>query len=369
MTPQLTVAVTGIHLGENPQPGPGVIRSLRQALGSSVCIVGFAYDALDSSLYAPGLLDEGYLVPYPSAGPTAYLQRILDIQAEIHLDALIPCLDVELPVVREIEGDLSALGIHTFLPRAEQFALRSKDRLAELAERVGIATPETHRMLDDFSLAAMGDRLSYPFVLKGPYCDAEVVRSPGEAFSQFHRLASRWGLPVLAQRFVQGEEYDVVCLGDGHGNMPGAVAMRKTLVTRLGKAWGAVTIHDPDMIEAARRVVSALQWRGGCEVELLREKGGKIHLIEVNPRFPAWVYLATAAGANLPNGLLQLAIHGFTSRVDNYRAGVFYVRHAAETTGTLEDIDALVTRGTRSSYPPSDPQVRTVQAQGIHDLQ
>ena len=58
MKSNVTVAVTGIHLGENPQPGPGVIRSLREALGSKVRIVGLAYDALDSSLYAPDLLDE-----------------------------------------------------------------------------------------------------------------------------------------------------------------------------------------------------------------------------------------------------------------------------------------------------------------------
>jgi carbamoyl-phosphate synthase large subunit len=351
MNGQTAIAVTGIHLGENPQPGPGVIRSLREALGSSVRIVGLAYDAMDSSLYAPELLDDAFLVPYPSAGPAAYLQRLLEIHSQVPLDAIIPCLDVELPVLAEISGTLQTVGIRSCLPRREQLLDRSKEHLTELATRVGIDTPETHRVLDDGSLAAMGDRLGYPYVLKGPYCDAEIVRGSAEANSMFARLATRWGLPLLAQRYVVGEEYDVVCLGDGEGGMPGAVAMRKTILTRLGKAWGAVTIDDPDLIAAARRVVSSLQWRGGCEVELLRERSGRIHLIEINPRFPAWVYLATAAGVNLPFGLLRLAMEGRAPRFPPAHPGVFYVRHAAETTGTLADIDSLVTRGMRSSAP------------------
>jgi carbamoyl-phosphate synthase large subunit len=348
----VTVAVTGIHLGENPQPGPGVIRGLRDALGSKVRIVGLAYDALDSSLYAPDLLDEGFLVPYPSAGPTAYLKRIREIHEQVPLNALIPCLDLELPVLDEIVTDLDALGIRTFLPRRSDLVRRAKEHLPRLAEQVGIATPETYVVADERALASMSDRLGFPYVLKGPHCDAEIIRGTVEANAQHRRLAQRWGLPLLAQRFVEGEEFDVVCLGDGQGNMPGAVAMRKTLLTRLGKAWGAVTIDDPELLDAAQKIVSSLRWRGGCEVELLRERGGKIHLIEVNPRFPAWVYLAAAAGVNLPLGLLQLSLQGHVEDFPQAQAGVFYVRHATETTGTLADINALVTLGTRSAFPP-----------------
>jgi carbamoyl-phosphate synthase large subunit len=198
----------------------------------------------------------------------------------------------------------------------------------------------------------MGDRLGFPYVLKGPCCDAEIVHGPDQASTHFQKLVARWGLPLLAQRFVEGDEFDVVCLGDGQGSMVGAVAMRKTLLTRMGKAWGAVTIDDPQLLAAAERIVAALHWRGGCEVELLRDRKGRIHLIEVNPRFPAWVYLATAAGVNLPLGLLQLALDGTTEHLEKGSAGVFYVRHATETTGTLADMEALVTLGTRSSSPP-----------------
>lgn len=341
----LCVGVSGLHLGENAQPGPGVIRSLRQALGDQVKIVGLAYDALDSSLYAPDLLDDAFLLPYPSASPEAYLARLLEIDAEVRFDVLIPCLDAELPVLSSLESALRERGIACVMPAPDALSARSKQRLPELASRLGVHSPETRALLDAADLPRLAAAMGFPLVVKGPFCDAEVVHGLEQAEIAFRRFAAAWGLPVLLQRFVAGEEYNVAALGDGEGGVYGAVAMRKTIVTRLGKAWGAVTVHDSAVLETAERVVRGLRWRGGCEIELLREPSGRVHLVEVNPRFPAWIYLTTAAGANLPHGLLRLALGQHPPKFERYRAGVFYVRHASEAIGSMSDLEAMVYRG------------------------
>ncbi|HEY5374814.1 MAG TPA: ATP-grasp domain-containing protein [Polyangiaceae bacterium] len=347
----LRVAVSGIHVGENPQPGAGVIRSLREAF-DDVFVVGLAYDAFDSGLYAVGLVDEAFLVPYPSAGPAAYLERLLDIHESCPFDVLIPCLDVELPILVRISPSLAELGIRVVLPSSSALAQRSKEQLPELAERFGVKTPETISIGGTAALASAGLKLGYPMVVKGPFYEAEVVNGPQEAAGAFDKLAARWGLPLLAQRFVVGDEYDVIALGDGTGGVHGAVAMRKTIVSRLGKAWGAMTVSDPAVLETARRVVSGLEWRGGCEVELLKTRDDEIYLIEVNPRLPAWVYLATAAGVNLPAGLVRMALSQPIPAYSQYRAGVFHVRHATEVIGNISDIEALTALGHRHSVLP-----------------
>jgi carbamoyl-phosphate synthase large subunit len=334
--------VSGLHLGENAQPGPGVIRSLRDALGDQVEIVGLAYDALDSALYMPGLLDDAFLLPYPSAGPETVFDRIAEIHAVRGLDVLIPCLDVELPVMQKLERRLRALGIAVALPTPGALARRTKDQLPALARQVGIAVPETVPILDRASLASAAARFGYPIVVKGIFYEAEVCNGPAEANAAFDKLSARWGLPLIAQQFVKGDEYDVIALGDGTGETYGAVAMRKTIVTRLGQ----VTIEDEDLIDVARRVIRGLAWRGGCEMELLRgAKDGKLYLIEVNPRFPAWVYLATAAGSNLPLALVHLARGEPLPEVNGYRIGVSMVRHAVEAIGDLSDMEALLSQG------------------------
>jgi carbamoyl-phosphate synthase large subunit len=348
------VAVSGLHLGENAQPGPGVIRSLRDALGDRVRIVGLAYDALDSSLYAPDLLDEAFLLPYPSASPEAYLERLFEIDAAVGLDVLIPCLDAELPVLERLMPELAERGIRCVLPSRDSLAARAKDRLPELARALGVSTPETRAVVDPSALPRVAQELGFPLVVKGPFCDAEVVHGLEQARTAFHRFAEQWGLPVLAQRFVSGEEYNVAVLGDGQGGSYGAVAMRKTIVTRQGKAWGAVTVHEPAILETAERVVRGLCWNGGCEIELLRARDGKVELVEVNPRFPAWIYLTTAAGANLPLGLLRLALGRKPPPFDGYRAGTFYVRHAAEAIGSMGDLEIMAHRGRKRSATLDD---------------
>ena len=59
----ITVAVTGMNaVPENPGPGLGVARCLREAFGDRVRIIGLGYDALD-----PGCRDPlaSYFVGYP----------------------------------------------------------------------------------------------------------------------------------------------------------------------------------------------------------------------------------------------------------------------------------------------------------------
>ncbi|HET9958545.1 MAG TPA: ATP-grasp domain-containing protein, partial [Polyangiaceae bacterium] len=143
--------------------------------------------------------------------------------------------------------------------------------------------------------------------------------------------------------------YNVAALGDGKGQLCGAVAMRKTIVTRLGKAWGAMTVHDPSVLQVAEKIVRGLEWRGGCEIELLKENSGAIHLIEVNPRFPAWIYLSTASGVNLPYGLLRMALGKEVPRFEPHQAGVFYVRHASEAIGNISDLEHIVHQGRKSA--------------------
>ncbi|NUN49273.1 MAG: ATP-grasp domain-containing protein [Candidatus Brocadiae bacterium] len=345
------VAVSGLHLGENAQPGPGVIRSLREGI-PGVRIVGLAYDALDSSLFMPGLLDDAFLMPYPSVTPETCLERLLEIRDETGINVLIPCLDVELPVLLRLETRLREAGIALALPAAAALARRSKPRLMDLAADTGVATPATRTLLAVQDLEAAARAYGWPLVVKGPFYEAEVVRGPVEAAAAFHKLSAKWGLPLLAQQFVAGEEFDVIALGDGLGGVHGPVGMRKTLVTRLGKAWAAVTVADEELMETARRVVSALRWRGGCEVEMLRSStDGRLYLIEFNPRFPAWVYLATAAGCNLPLGLVCLAQNRALPPYPAPRAGVCFVRHAVEAIGDLSDMESLMTLGRMRPRP------------------
>ncbi|MBI5068242.1 MAG: ATP-grasp domain-containing protein [Deltaproteobacteria bacterium] len=345
-TRPLTVAVTGLNATDNPAPGVGVIRSLRDAPGFRGRIVGLAYDALDSGLYARDIgLDAGWLIPYPSQGVEALRERLRFIHAARPIDVLVPTLDSELPGFIELEPELREWGIRMFLPTREQLELRQKSRLADLGARAGLEVPASKALSDVSELYRIQAEIPYPLMVKGVFYGAVLARSPDEAAAAFHATAARWGLPVIAQRWHAGEEYDVVAVGDGRGGMVGAVPMKKLLLSDKGKGWAGVAVRDPNLLEAARRFFAATSWRGPCELEILRTAEGRYLLIEVNPRFPAWSYLAAGAGQNLPWAVVQLALGDSLAPLPDFRAGTLFVRISLDQIATLAELQALTTGG------------------------
>ena len=127
----LTIAVTGLNATDNPAPGVGVLRALRES-GPEDRLVGLAYDALDPGVYAPEIAPEVFMIPYPSQGVAAFLSRIAYVHDKVGLDVIVPTLDAELPSFIALEPTLREMGIGLLLPTREQLELRSKVNLAAL---------------------------------------------------------------------------------------------------------------------------------------------------------------------------------------------------------------------------------------------
>ncbi|MHC4887722.1 MAG: ATP-grasp domain-containing protein [Planctomycetota bacterium] len=347
---KVCIGITGINAGDNPGPGIAVARSLREAFGSSVEIVGLAYDAMEPGIYMDWLIDRAYILPYPCSGGEAYIARLLDIRQRAGLDVIIPCLDAELPVYLRYADSLAEAGITSFLPTADQFRLRGKDRLGEVAERINVSIPETRVITNNADLERALTELTYPLMVKGIYYEAKKAHTPAEARSYFHRIVAEWGYPALVQELVEGEPLNVVGLGDGLGGLRQRVAVKKVNLSSQGKIATGVSVRHEGVLAAAERFVAATKWRGPFEFECLVQ-GETIHLIEINPRFPAWTYFATGLGVNLPQTLVELALarqvelpEGAVQRTD-YPAGKLFVRYTLDMVADMEPFQSLVTTG------------------------
>ena len=343
-----TVAITGMNSRpDSPGPGMAVARCLREAPEFQGHIIGIGYEALDAGLHHQGLCDAGYLLPYPSAGGGALAERLSEICAKERIDAIVPCLDAELPTFIEAAPQLTAAaGVRCLLPNCQQLRNRAKDRLPALAAALGIAVPET-RVLSDpgFFDRAETEGWDFPLVVKGVFYDAAVVHRPAEAKAAFAELAARWGYPVLVQRFLLGYEVNLTAVGDGRGGLLGSVMMRKHAVTDKGKAWAGITILDDALLGLAEALVRELAWPGPLEVEVLCGPDGSRNLIEINPRFPAWVYLSHGVGRNLPVQLLRLLAGEAPAALPPAEPGMMFLRHAEELILPLARLEAMLTAG------------------------
>jgi carbamoyl-phosphate synthase large subunit len=361
-TVDATVAVTGMNATDNPAPGVPVARALRHEPAFRGCVVGLGYDALDPGFYTQGLVSAGAILPFPSAGREALRERLRWVKGELGMDVLIANLDSELRTIIALAPELEREGTRTFLPSLEALERTAKVHLPRLAAEADIDIPPSRPVLAASDVALAARSFGLPVVVKGVYYGALVATSEADAVAAFHRFAAQWGLPVIVQQFVPGEEYNVAALGDGRGNLVGAVAMRKMMLTDKGKGWCGVAIDNPELLRICEAVVGSLRWRGPLEVEILKNaKTGEYFVIEINPRFPAWIHLSAGAGLNLPYFAVRLALGlPLPSPMPRYRVGTLFVRIAVDQICDLSTFEQLAATGVLR--PECDAALRVTRA-------
>jgi len=343
---QITVAVTGLNNIDSPGPGIPVIRALKESTHFEVRIIGLSYETLEPGLYMRDLVDKSYQIPLPSAGIASLAERLYYINSKENIDVLIPNFDAELYNFIKFASQLkSELNIATFLPSIEQFEARHKSDLYEFGEKHGVKVPKSKMIFSTAELNAIGHDFTYPLVIKGKFYDAYIAASYEQAVNYFHKVNAKWGLPIIVQQFVTGTEVNVTAIGDGNGQCIGAVPMRKLYITDKGKAWAGVTLDDEKLIEIADRVVSNSKWKGGCELEFIKTNNGEYYLLEMNPRFPAWVYLAVGAGQNHPEALVRMALGEKLAPFSNYDTGKLFVRYSFDQIVDLKEFEKISTLG------------------------
>lgn len=339
-----TIAASGINAVDNPGSGVGIIRSLKEANPRYRCI-GLAYDAMDPGLYLDKFIDKGYLLPYPSSSPERYLERLLYICEENHINVIIPAFDSELPHYIKNRELLAEKGVRVLIPTREQLDATSKPNLPLLAAKLEIKVPLTASVstLEELNVAL--EQTGFPAVVKGRFYEAYNANSYAEAHALFQKICAKWGLPVVVQQFIPGNDYNLVGLASAKGKSLGMVPARKLLLTQLGKIWTAVTIDNPKLLEAGKRFIETTRFSGGFEMEFRMTPAEELYLLEINPRFPAWVYLATAAGVNLPQRYVLNALEGKESFKTKYAVGKLLVRFTGELVREMSDFEKIAVSG------------------------
>ena len=341
MKPKYNIAITGLNNTDNPGPGVPVIRGLREATSFDARIIGLAYENLEPGIYMENICDKIYQIPYPSNGTEAFIERIKYIHEKENLDFIIPNFDAELQTFIAAEGILADLGIKTFLPTMEQFEERQKTKLPEYGEKYGVEVPFSKSLTSLSEINNLRSDFEFPLLVKGKFYDAYIAYNPEQVINHFNKISAKWGLPVIVQQFAKGTEVNVIALGDGEGNTIGAVPMRKQYITDKGKAWGGITLKDEKMLKTTKDLISKTKWRGGLELEMIKTKDNKYYMIEINPRIPAWVYLAVGAGQNIPEALVNLAMGNKVEAFKEYKTGIMFIRYSWDLIGNIADFEKL----------------------------
>ncbi|HEX8579327.1 MAG TPA: ATP-grasp domain-containing protein, partial [Allosphingosinicella sp.] len=296
----MRIYVSGLYSGGNPQPGIGIVRSLRQGFPDAT-LVGVEYSNRVSGIHWEDLDDLWIQRPWDELNLDTYGEKVKDA-----LDA----------GGLWISGsDLEAMWLASLFPEGHPNLLappmgalkRIVKPKVEASNVLPVQIPTwVATDLSDWDLHAFCREHNWRVWLKGPYYDAARVPGWDTFMAARSALTKVWSTDNLfLQAHVSGYEESVM-LSAYQGELLGCVSMRKRDITPEGKTWaGDISEVPADFEEALRRMVKELNWTGGGELEMVRDAKNQLWLLEMNPRFPAWVHGATLAGHNLPALLIQ----------------------------------------------------------------
>jgi diaminopimelate decarboxylase len=298
----MIIYISGLYSGGNPQPGVGIVRSVREGFPDAT-IIGAEYSNRISGIHWQELDDLWIQRPWDELDLASYGEQVKEALDEGAL--WISGSDLEAMWLADLFPDG-----HPNLLAPPMSALR---RIAKPAVQGAAALPVripayTSTDRSDWDLHAFCRQHNWRVWLKGPYYDAARTPSWDVFEAARNALTKVWSTERLfLQAHVSGYEESVM-LSAYQGELLGAVSMRKRDITPEGKTWaGDVCQVDPEFLAPLRQMVKELNWTGGGELEMVRDAGGQLWLLEMNPRFPAWVHGATLAGHNLPALLVQQA--------------------------------------------------------------
>ncbi|HEX9931771.1 MAG TPA: hypothetical protein VGB08_02905 [Allosphingosinicella sp.] len=298
----MKIYVSGLYSGGNPQPGVGIIRSLRQGFPNAT-LIGVEYSNRVSGIHWQDLDDLWIQRPWDELDLDSYAEKVRAL-----LDGGACWIS---------GSDLEALWLADVFPEGHRNLLAPP---MGALKRIGKPDVEAHEGLPvtiptwvstdlpDWDLHAFCRQHNWRVWLKGPYYDAARTPSWDVFEAARNALTKVWSTSKLFLQAHVGGYEESVMLSAYRGELLGAVSMRKRDITPEGKTWaGDIGTVPDEFLRPLRRIVRELNWTGGGELEMVRDPKNQLWLLEWNPRFPAWVHGATIAGTNLPARLVQAA--------------------------------------------------------------
>jgi D-aspartate ligase len=193
--------------------------------------------------------------------------------------------------------------------------LVDKARFQELAVRHDLPVPRSQRLHPARGEPSPALEVPFPLVIKPLTRTPDWSRLAGaakalhvsssddfvEAWSRLRELST----DLLAQHLIAGPESRIESFHayvDDSGAIAGEFVGRKirTFPLDYGRSTAVEIVDLADVAELGRDVLTRLGLRGVAKLDFKRDDRGRLHLLEINPRFNLWHYPGAVAGVNLP---------------------------------------------------------------------
>ncbi len=284
--------------------------------------------AVDNSPSAVGRHFADVFETVPRGEEPEYAEQLADIARRNRVDLVLPCSDEEALAAATNRALFEASGAQLACAPIETLQrMANKGAAYAFLESVGLSTPTYRRVdaadgmeravrellderLDVVVKPAMARGGRDVCVIRGdiigarPYSGGREVHLDANTF--FAEYISRYAdkLPVLVMERLFEPTYDLDILA-WEGEARRVVPRRRSNPAVPNE--GHIIESRPDLLELGRRVAAAynLSWLYDCDLMFDRE--GRPHILELNPRPSGSTAVSIAAGMPLLDDLISLA--------------------------------------------------------------
>ncbi len=262
--------------------------------------IDLAVHGADASRLAPAMhhVDRSHVLPAVSSPD--YIDVLAALVRKQRIDLVIPLNDLELMTLSTEAYRLEASGCRAVIssPKVVQ-TCRDKIATHRVLKKAGLDVPETWTW--DEVLRRVTHR--FPYYMKPRAGSAAQGNFVIHDLDELRVFGRRVEDPIV-QEFVDGVEH-TLDIYTGFDGVPRCVVPRRRLEVRTGEVSKSLVVKDAALMDIGRRVVIALgECRGVVTVQCMVAPGGRIRVIEINPRFGGGAPLAIHAGADFPRWLM-----------------------------------------------------------------
>ena len=278
--------------------------------------------ATDGNALAPAQYAANVRRSVPPVTDPQYISVLTELCQEFKIKAVVPLTDLDIETLASARDAFTAVGALLFAPDPEVARATHDKYLAhKLFLELDLPTPPTYLATE------LPNDLAFPMLVK-PRAGSGgrniyLANSPRELDFFVDYVPE----PVMAQRFMHGDEFSVDILCDLDGNCLNAIP-RTMVESRGGESIKGCTRRDPELVELGRRVGEALPCRGPATVQCFRDPEWGIGLTDVNCRFGGAFPAPMYAGGRYPELIVRMANgERIKPHIGTFQEGVSFSRY------------------------------------------
>ncbi len=288
--------------------------AVTRSLGRKGCNVTVCSKELGNISASSKFCSRSFVVPEPMSHCGNYFQAVAEIVRTEKIDVIFPMTEQSIYSLNNGRMNLGGHVIMACAPPEKMETISNKSKLFLLAEKLGVPMPETMYVTDieDFKGKVSGIS-RFPVVVKPSFSkikDGDRMISTKVMYAanqhelvQLYETKPELRYPSLIQELISGEGTGLFTLFDQDRHL--ALFSHRRILEKPPSGGVSVLSEsvrlDSEMVDAAGKLLSEVQWSGIAMVEFKRDKrDGKAKLMEINGRFWGSLQLAVSSGMDFP---------------------------------------------------------------------